>query len=1041
VVNRADGELLSATEIREIERTGRCDLSDRGLTALPPEITELTSLHTLELDRNRLTALPPQIGQLTSLKQLSLNDNQLTALPPEITELTSLETLGLSRNGLAALPPEITGLTSLQALGLLGNRLAALPPQIGQLTSLQVLGVDRNELTALPPEIARLTSLRALGLNRNRLTAVPLELTRLTSLKQLWLNGNRLTALPPQIGQLTSLQVLGLGGNQLTALPPQIGQLTSLQVLGLVRNELTALPPEIGQLTSLEGLGVDGNRLTALPRQLAGLLSNGLELGLAGNPLGPVLELFERGTSALASYLHSLEDAVPQYEAKVLLVGEPNAGKTALTAALRNEPFVAGRPATEGIEISPVAVAHPNSGAGMTVRAWDFGGREVLRVTHQLFFTKHALYLVVWKPGQGQERGEVDAWLRLIRLRVSQDARALVVGTHCSGEHHPDLDYASLTRTFPELLGGQFEVDSAAGRGIAELRQAIAADVAALPQMGQLLSPRWITARDEILGLAEAEPLISFERFVGICRRHGVESDQAAALAELLGILGRVIYYGDEEGLRDFVVISPEWLTKAIGYVLADETTRKADGILDHARLGEIWPLDDDGPACPARYHPQLLRLAEKLDVSCRLGEGQHRSLVAQLVPADRPVLPWDFQTPAPQGTRRLAMVCQLAEPVPGLVAWLTVRHHRASTRRHWRDGVFLRHPIAAYASEALIELRTPAELVVEVRAPAPDYFFSVLRDSIEDLLTRRWPGLSYTLHVPCPAPAADGSHCASRIPVNGLLACRAEGGTHYRCGQCRTSHDLSALLTGFFQPVLSLKPELDRLGAQLADVRTGVNELKADAADTADAIRRILRAVTTEVTDCPRLFTLTPADASGSPGPSGLGELGLGQRRYRLVLWCEHPGHWHPWPAASYEIDQPEESILCVAPYATLVFRALQLVAPLASAIGGVILTPGELQHVQDQIQPMTTLIAALPSQEADDQPDLATPGSGHQITLAQGQAWRAVRSLILEHDPGRAFGDLRAVRAPSGEFLWVCPGHYRQYDPGLPDLPTQAS
>lgn len=35
------------------------------------------------------------------------------------------------------------------------------------------------------------------------------------------------------------------------------------------------------------------------------------------------------------------------------------------------------------------------------------------------------------------------------------------------------------------------------------------------------------------------------------------------------------------------------------------------------------------------------------------------------------------------------------------------------------------------------------------------------------------------------------------------------------------------------------------------------------------------------------------------------------------------------------------------------------------------------------------------------------------------------------------RAFGGLRRVRAPSGEFLWVRASHCSEYDPGLPPLP----
>jgi Leucine-rich repeat (LRR) protein len=1029
-----DGNQLSALppEIGQLTRLQKLALDHNQLTALPPEIGQLTRLQKLTLDHNQLTVWSPGIGQLTELRTLTLDGNRLAALPPEIARLTRLQKLTLVGNKLTALPPEIARLTNLLTLTLNGNQLTALPLETAQLTRLQKLTLDHNQLTGLPPEIGQLTELRTLTLDGNQLTALPPEITRLTNLEQLWLNGNQLAALPPEIARLTRLQQLWLDGNQLTALPPEIARLTNLQTLWLDSNQLTALPPEVAELTSLQKLTLDHNQLTALPRQLADLLSGGLELGLAGNPLrGPISELYGRGPSALASYLRSLEDAIPLYEAKVLLVGEGNVGKTSLIAALRNDPFVEGRPTTHGIEIQSMGLHHPRLGIDMTVRTWDFGGQEVYRITHQFFFSVRALYLVVWKPREGQEQNEVEGWLRRIRLRVSRDACVLVVATHCSGERCPDLDYPYLRQTFSELLAGQFEVDSATELGIPELRQAIVAGVSGLPQMGQLLSPRWVAARDEIIGLAQTEPQIPFERFADICQRQGVDGDEILTLAELLHVLGQVIYYAEDEGLRDFVVLNPEWLTKAISYVLEDELTRKAGGILDHSRLREIWQSRSDGLVYKTYYYPYFLRLMEKFDVSYRLGDDEYRSLVAQLTPHDRPALPWDSQTTPPEGTRRLTLVCRLSEPVPGLMAWLTVRHHRASTGKHWRSGVFLRHPIAAYDSEALLELRTPNQLTVEVRAPSPDYFFNVLRDSIEDLMTRRWPGLSYELLVPCPALTADGSRCHSLIPLDGLLGYREEGDTHYRCMRCRVKHDLSALLTGFSQPVLSLQPELDRLHTEVADVKSGINDLKANAADTADTIRRILRAVTTEITDCPRLFTLT------SEGAAGIRRLRLDHQRYRLVLWCEHPGHWHPWPDASYSIDQPREWILRVAPYATLVFKALQLVAPIAVAVAGVVLTDDQLERAKSELELMTTLIAALPSQEAGGQPGLTTIESVQQITPAQGQAWRAVRILLFEHDPTRGFGDLRRVQAPSGEFLWICPDHYAEYDPGLPSIP----
>ena len=88
--------------------------------------------------------------------------------------------------------------------------------------------------------------------------------------------------------------------------------------------------------------------------------------------------------------------------------------------------------------------------------------------------------------------------------------------------------------------------------------------------------------------------------------------------------------------------------------------------------------------------------------------------------------------------------------------------------------------------------------MAVEVRAPSPDLYFNVLRDSIEDLITRRWPGLRYELLIPCPHEDADGSMCHGEFPLNGLLQLREGGHTTIPCMGCAQVHEISFLLTGF---------------------------------------------------------------------------------------------------------------------------------------------------------------------------------------------------------------------------------------------------
>ncbi len=435
------------------------------------------------------------------------------------------------------------------------------------------------QLIAVPDWVGNLTALTALDLGGNQLAAVPESLGNLTALTRLDLGGgNQLTAVPELLGNLTALTTLHLYGNQLAGVPESLGNLTALTELDLSGNQLTVVPESLGNLTALTELDLSENQLAAVPESLANLLERALQLRLGGNPLDdPLPELAaERGPAELATYLRSLHDAKPQYEAKMVLIGEGNVGKTSLVAALKGKKFVEGRPTTHGIEISPLTVRHPTLNTDMTVRAWDFGGQEVYRVSHQFFLTRRALYLVVWNARQGQEHDEMEGWLRRIRLRVGPDAQALVVATHCA-ERLPELDYPDLQQMFPGMLPStSFEVDCSTGQGIGGLTGAISQRAAQLPQMGQLISRRWAAAREDILTRAAAESQIPYEQFAGICQRHGLTEPETSTLAKLMHDLGLVIYYADDEGLKDIVVLNPEWLTKAISYVLNDEITSKA---------------------------------------------------------------------------------------------------------------------------------------------------------------------------------------------------------------------------------------------------------------------------------------------------------------------------------------------------------------------------------------------------------------------------------------------------------------------------------
>ncbi|MCP4426112.1 MAG: hypothetical protein GY803_16590, partial [Chloroflexi bacterium] len=210
---------------------------------------------------NQLTAVPPEIVQLTKLQTLSLSANQLTAVPPEIVQLTNLQSLDLSSNQLTAVPPEISQLTNLQTLYLYGNKLTAVPPEIVQLTNLQTLELYNNQLTAVPPEIGQLTNLTRLDISGNQIEELPMWLVQMPKLEKLYIQRNPITQPPPE-----------LFGKTLTAYGPD-----KFIDLGAVRRYYAQLAEE-GQAYFYEAklllIGEGGAGKTSLARKLLNPAAN-----------------------------------------------------------------------------------------------------------------------------------------------------------------------------------------------------------------------------------------------------------------------------------------------------------------------------------------------------------------------------------------------------------------------------------------------------------------------------------------------------------------------------------------------------------------------------------------------------------------------------------------------------------------------------------------------------------------------------------------------------------------------------------------------
>ncbi|XZN97895.1 MAG: COR domain-containing protein [Microcoleus sp.] len=1022
-------------------------------------------LAMLENEGDRIARIRIEQVEAMRVQQIDFRDLGLTELPEAIASLTQLQMLFVENNLLKELPEAIASLTQLQLLNLSNNLLKELPEAIASLTHLRVLYLDNNQLTELPEAIASLTQLRGLYLSNNQLTELPEALTSLTQLRGLYLSNNQLTELPMVITSLTQLRQIELSNNQLTELPEAIASLTQLHRLQLSNNQLTELPEAIASLTQLNRLSLSNNQLTELPESMASLTQL-RDLNLGKNPLNPDLAAaYEEGTEAVLQYLRAKAEAkITLNEAKLILIGEGEVGKSCLLGALREDEWLESRLTTHGIEIKPVIVTHPNTGTEISLNGWDFGGQPVYRSTHQLFFSAPAVYLVVWKPREGPQQGFVKEWITLIKHR-EPDAKILVVATHGGpGQRQPDIDRQDIHDRFgSDRVLGFFHVDSKPDslntcNGIAELKKAIANVAASLPEMGRSVPAKWQRVR-EILQTND-QAYLPYNDVLAICDRHGIDNEQAELFLRISHVLGHIIHYHYDSILRNIVILKPNWLAKAIGFVLDDATTRRRNGLVEFEHLSELWsnPPFPGETGYPKELHPIFLKLMERFDLSYQVvldpTKPSNTSLIAQLVPDTRPELSnWGQQPEA--GDRQQVQICRIVDDrgqlalAEGLFYLLIVRLHKYSLGRcnyeksiHWQRGLMLDDD---YNGRALLEY-IDTDVKITVRAAYPERFLSYLTAEIKWLVENFWEGLRCNVMVPCIAPCGKNLPGNALFEVEKLIESKKKNRHEYPCpiSGCGEWQNIDRLLNnaptaqppsqeiGIQQFRNIVKDELKIIREDLVtfDSRNQERyqslsqEQRIILSKIDEEFASLMQMLTDEAKDGPRLFSFKPVDPKFFDRPKWL------STKLQITLWCEHSRL--PLPALNphdkqkgvYELEVSRAWFTKAAPYLKILTGTLSLVLPVAASATKLMLDDATYKGIEEQLDlGQKSIESTLKGSDlvSDLSTDTDAPDwqQGEAAIMAKGSILRELHALLKAKDPG--FGGLVRVQNRRREFLWV--------------------
>lgn len=517
----------------------------------------------VQLTNGRLKEIPNELKTCSGMKYLDLFGNSIQEIPDWFFQFKRLEHLSVRNNALKNLPTIVFTLENLKYLNLADNQIHEINGRdFMNLLNIEKVDISYNQVTSLSSERIEYPKCKNLNIKGNRLQKFPTTISDVKTLEKLDLSENRISSIEDDaFDGLENLIELDLSFNELTYLPTSLGKLTKLKKLNLSGNKIGSLPKEFENLTSLESLDFDGNPIGRVP-----------------------VEITSQGVSGIINYYLSLGDSVQLFEAKLLIVGQGNVGKTYLMNRLMHDSIPETR-TTEGIDIKTWKIP-TDSSPDFRVNIWDFGGQEIYHSTHQFFLTKRSLYVLVWEARTDQHLTSFDYWLNVIRL-LSNNSPVIVVLNKID-ERIANIDEKSLKAKFKNIVAFH-QVSAVTGQNIKQLTSKIGTEIDSLPLIGDKLPKVWLEIRTKLESLESN--YISAEEYLTICNQHGLSNKRALFLSQYFHDLGVFLHFQDDNLLRNLVFLKPEWATNAVYKILDSKDVITRDGEFDSDLLDSI--LDD----------------------------------------------------------------------------------------------------------------------------------------------------------------------------------------------------------------------------------------------------------------------------------------------------------------------------------------------------------------------------------------------------------------------------------------------------------------
>lgn len=416
---------------------------------------------------------------------------------------------------------------------------------------------------------------------------------------------------------LPELQYLYLYKNQTKEIILE-GDLPNLSILHMGENQLESFRLPAG-FSKLEHLRIDKNQLKKLEFDAPDQLHDMRSLFLKENQIENIPKEFwdssENCWQEVNTYLSSILEAEKTYylhQAKMILIGNGEVGKSSIKIKLLDKKGVLPKKEdrTEGLDMAIYSIKDlPTNITGLDglidfdLSIWDFGGQGKYREIQQLFCGRKALYLFVTSIDDSPTKEEYigfEYWLSManafgfdhqdktqspvIHVLNKIDLPEYEGGAGVNYTPKERKELFSQIKYFARISCQKLTNFDSFETSIKNVLPQISKDI-----FSNRFDEKWFKVKDKLKEESKSSYHITLETYNNICNDNGLKPDKAQLWLNYLDRIGDLIYFGNHPDLKEWVILNPLWVKKAI-YKVIDDKDFIENGKLRSNHLKYIWP-------------------------------------------------------------------------------------------------------------------------------------------------------------------------------------------------------------------------------------------------------------------------------------------------------------------------------------------------------------------------------------------------------------------------------------------------------------------